>query len=650
MSDTPDPGEKINLAPGKEVYKSAAVDVSYVEAVKELVDNAIDNWARVSRRADDVVIDVGAEGGRTVVRDDTGGLPPERIHVLFALGQTLQEEVPGSIGAYGIGAKKAIVRLGDEATIKSRTDDESPGVGFTVDSDWLGSENWEVELEEYPDLDPRVTVVEVHSEDEIWNEVQDNSDEESRIEVLRRELGETYAKFIRGTQQGGSVTIRLNGDEVEPMDEVDWSYSPFDGMYPRRYENIELDHSSLNEPVQMDVTVGLRKGQDSTLGGTDFYCQDRLVIKSDQGEAGGYGSTSENKIGKFTDHKSRLRVIVELNTLGDSSDLPWDGQKASIDPYHPVTRMVHDWLRRLVKAYFTLDAGKVYQPYVGLYGEESEYAANGGEIAVLDYAGRERVGSAPKHKPDTSRPQVKEVERLVHKHAKLSIKNPDALEPWQIPAYRARLDGKVDIPYEDLPEGQEAEEQAEDAETDDSSQHLDDALADVAGAGQSRREALFEAGIRTKQDLKNATKDDLMAVDGVGARLADAILEAVGATTTEAESAEDSTEDETSESEADASGGTSPGITGGRTRSSGGDETGAGERTTEAGTSEKTEAVQGTLTTDDGEVVVPVKLDQDEFEEILRKIGLPEDAEIVEIGEALRTKLVSMYATPVRAD
>lgn len=646
MNETPAPGEKINLAPGKEVYKSAAVDVSYVEAVKELVDNAIDNWARVSRRADDVVIDVEAAEGHTVVQDDTGGLPPEDINVLFALGETLQEKVPGSIGAYGIGAKKAIVRLGNKATVKSRTDGESPGVGFTVDQNWLESEDWRVELEEYTDLPPRATVVEVHSDENIWNETQEDSGEESRIEALRRELGETYAKFIRGTKQGGSVTIRLNGDAIEPMDKVDWSYSPFDGMYPRRYENIELDHSSLTEPVQMDVTVGFMREQNSELGGTDFYCQDRLIIKSNQDEAGGYGSTSENKIGKFTDHKSRLRVIVELHTLGDSSDLPWDGQKASIDSYHPVTRMVHDWLRRLVKAYFALGAGKVYQPYVGPYRAKSEFAANDAEIVALDYAGRERVGSAPEHKPDTSRPQVKEVERLVHQHAQQGIKDPDALETWQIPAYKARLESKADVPYEDLPVGEEVEEQTQEVVTDDGFQHLDDVLADVDGAGESRREALFEAGFRTKENLQDANKQELMAVDDVGERLADAILDAVGDNSIE----EDSSEEQSQLTDADREESQDEDVD---DESSSVEENQEADEThgaTESEGMETTEPKDTLKSSDEDQVVVPVKLEQDEFEEILRKIGLSEDADLEEIGEALRTKLVSMYATPVHAD
>lgn len=169
------------------------------------------------------------------------------------------------------------------------------------------------------------------------------------------------------------------------------------------------------------------------------------------------------------------------------------------------------------------------------------------------------------------------------------------------------------------------------------------------GADQSRREALFEAGFRTKEDLQNASKEELMAVDGVGARLADAILDAVGASTEEA-SSEEHVEEETSSSEAETTGGASSGTTAGTDPSGGGDGSESDEGATEAGISEEIESVQETLTADEGEEVVPVKLDQDKFEEIRRKIGLPQDAEVEDIGEALGTKLVSMYAIPVRPD
>jgi hypothetical protein len=333
--------DHIDLSPDKEIYRSAAVDVTYIDAVEELVDNAIDNWTRVSRRTDDIDVEIEAAEGRTVVRDNTGGLGEDQIHLLFALGETFQREVPGSIGAYGVGAKKAIVRLGENATIRSRERGADVGVGYRVDEEWMNSSDWEVEPLEFPDMDEGVTEIIVESDQDIWDE--------ERTQALEEELSKTYAKFIDGrVLQGGSVDIIVNSEELQPGDSIPWSFTPFDGQHPRRYEGIELDNESLSEPVTMDVTVGHMTGQKSGLAGTDFYCQNRLVLESDTGETGGFGSTADNKIGNFTSQDNRLKVVVELNTEGDSSDLPWNSQKSDIDAYHPVTRAVHDWLRRLV--------------------------------------------------------------------------------------------------------------------------------------------------------------------------------------------------------------------------------------------------------------------------------------------------------------
>lgn len=38
----------------------------------------------------------------------------------------------------------------------------------------------------------------------------------------------------------GHVEFTLNGTTIDPASDPDWSYTPFDGLHPRRYENIEL--------------------------------------------------------------------------------------------------------------------------------------------------------------------------------------------------------------------------------------------------------------------------------------------------------------------------------------------------------------------------------------------------------------------------
>jgi hypothetical protein len=660
--------DPIDLSPDKEIYRSAAVDVTYVDAIEEMVDNAIDNWTRMSRRTEDVTVEIEADGERTVVRDDTGGLGENQIHLLFALGETFQSEVPQSIGAYGIGAKKAIVRLGENATIRSRERGADVGIGFKVDKDWMNSDNWEVDPIEFPEMKEGVTEIIVESDEDVWDE--------ERTQTLKDQLGKTYAKFLEGrVPQGGSVEITLNGEEIDAGDDIPWSFTPFDGHHPRRYEGIELNHSSLSEPVTMDVTVGHMTGQSEGLAGTDFYCQNRLVLESDTGETGGYGSTANNKIGNFTNQNNRLKVVVELNTEGDSSDLPWNGQKSDIDAYHPVTRAVHDWLRRLVKPYFQADAGKMQVGYVRPYDSESDVAANGGEIDVLDYSGRQRMGSGLEHKPDSDLREVKEMESMVRRHADRKIRY-TGVDSKKKPAYDARLlavsDGD-DLSAFDVVETLEEDEGEEDGVDEPTGEfdHIDEVLADVDGAGQTRRDNLYAAGFKTRSDLENASIQDLASVDRVGVSVAESIKEAV--TPADADETEEAgTETEEKRNAENQQEGEDDGEDQGSKQR----EESEGDQKDEGSTKQEQDKREPEKSQKDGDDVegeqnneqsgdqsgnhsqrelpesvvrLQLDLDSDTYEDIRRGIGVPEDADEEQVSEVLKMKLEAMFSPSVPA-
>lgn len=94
------------------MFKSQSGDLSLVDAVKELVDNAIDNWTRATNRNTPATIRINVDGGTTYVWDDTGGVPSDEVQALFAPGESREEPPEWSIGGYALGAKKAISRLG----------------------------------------------------------------------------------------------------------------------------------------------------------------------------------------------------------------------------------------------------------------------------------------------------------------------------------------------------------------------------------------------------------------------------------------------------------------------------------------------------------------------------------------------------------
>lgn len=640
-----------DLAPTKQIYKSAAVDVDPIDAVEELIDNAIDNWMRESRRVDDVTIDIVAKGGTTKVSDNTGGLSRERIKILFALGDTFQDEVEGSIGAYGIGAKKALVRLGEQRLVTSRDRDAEYGVGFRVDEEWMESDDWEVSLERFDGMKPGETTLEVESSDDIWNE--------ERIDQLRRQLGQTYKLFLSGDVSGaGDFDIVLNGDPIKPAPDIPWSFTPFDNLHPRRYSNIELHPKGIDTPVMMDVTVGQMTNADAEKGGTDFYCQHRLVTQNEREEVGGYGSVGENRIGNFTSHNNRLKVVVELRTDGDSSDLPWDGQKKTIDPHHPVSRVMYDWLRRIVRPYFKANTGTVKEPFTGPYDTNSEYAANDGKVEVLDYNGREKV----MNRPDRSFTDIKKVTRLVEEHIKRGYKYYGNIEEEFVPAYDAYYERYFDkqhdgdLKLEDVPVKESLDED-ERVDVEDEAMSLSDLINSVSGVGSGKKDALMSEGYGSIEQIHEASVGELTTVRGIGTsmakRLKDATADYLGEES-DSEESDDGTEEGTELSAADdtSSEDESPSTDEKQSQSTADSETAsAGETTaTEAKTaeddelSETSEGHQATLAEpDEDQVRLAMDLDEDEYERLCEMFGIDED-DPQQLSETLRERILSMFA------
>jgi len=123
------------------------------------------------------------------------------------------------------------------------------------------------------------------------------------------------------------------------------------------------------------------------------------VLSGVQDERAGFGAGSGSaRLGKFSGQHRRLRVI-EFETEGDATVLPWDAQKSNIDPYNRVSRAAFDWIRRIVRPYY-LAAGAYDEIPTTLtrpYDRNCEHSVTEHLDNPYDYSGRERVT----HKPDT---------------------------------------------------------------------------------------------------------------------------------------------------------------------------------------------------------------------------------------------------------
>ncbi len=461
--------ERAQLLPTKEALTALKSDVTLESAILELCDNALDAWKRTNNHhgSAQINIDVDTTGKKTelIIRDDTGGVPREEAAMLFGLGRTAKQN-NGSIGTFGVGAKKSLVNLGIPFTIRSRDQDAPEGWKFRIDEEWFEDDSdWSVPLHSDKELDPGITEITIEDLNYEWSE--------KTTSELRNRLGEAYNYFLSEemnalTGQSFDLAISVDGDEVTAVGTPDWAYSPFDGIYPRRYQNITLRFGDLGHPVTANITVGLLRKKDTRNAGTDIYIQKRKVISSARNEEGGFGDGRE-RLGKYNARHDRLRIIVELETKANGQRLPWDTQKSSIDKHNLImrgtdeTRGIYNWLRRTAKAFYSLDADTVPRAFLESYEQTSSQAANGGKVACYEYADRNRITSD--HRPDTDIPEIKELLAQIKAHAKLRIRCDECIPDPKLPAYRTQLQQEIECnldqltPVETLPP-KDATEQA----------------------------------------------------------------------------------------------------------------------------------------------------------------------------------------------
>lgn len=446
---------KANLLPTKDTLTALKADVTLESAILELCDNSLDAWKRTSGRNSPALIQIEVEeigeNIQLVLRDDTGGVPRDDAAMLFGLGRTAKDSAEGSIGTFGVGAKKSLVNLGLPFSLTSRAEDESIGWTYRIDEEWFeDEEDWTVPIYNEEDIEPGTTIIRIEDFNYDWDK--------ETVSELRSRLGQAYNLFLsddmqelRGTDY--NLTITVDGVPVEPEGLPKWSYTKFDGLFPRRYENIGIHSDDLDEVVKLHITVGLLTKKDTKTAGTDIYCQERKIATSLRDEKGGYGSGKDG-LGLFNPRHERLKVIIEIETSAEARYLPWDTQKSTIDKHNPImrgstdSRGVYNWLRRTVREYFDADADKVPRAFLEPYGEDHECAANLGEPLIHDFSGRSRVISDCR--PDEELFEIEGLRSRIIAHTAFGVTTTEGIEKWQEDAYYSQLDTESDLPVEEM--------------------------------------------------------------------------------------------------------------------------------------------------------------------------------------------------------
>src|SRR5260370_3189745 len=194
-------------------------DISLEDCVLDLIDNSLDSYllkheTSISQlvfgrdgnpKTDDLgKIDVTCNERQVKVVDTCGGIVRRRaMGEVFCFGHDEDDQV-GKLGAYGVGMKRALFKIGNNFHIVSRTPKEGFEVRFRL-NDWAETKEWNIPITFIEGADSEkkagtsITVPELHNEEAL------RIKEGGLPNNILVDAATTYPFFL-----GQSVSLRFN--------------------------------------------------------------------------------------------------------------------------------------------------------------------------------------------------------------------------------------------------------------------------------------------------------------------------------------------------------------------------------------------------------------------------------------------------------
>jgi len=370
----------IDVTPEKRIYLSVISEYDLLKGVCELVDNAIDFGRRNNKANLEIKISIDTTRQTISIEDNAGGVPASELGLLFSPGRTTNEISDSSIGYFGVGAKRAVIALAQDVTIRTRfKGKETCKINF--DDDWINEVvEWQLSYDiETKNIGIGTTKIELFK---LRTPVK-----EEIVDSLKIHLGEVYALFI-----DNGVAILVNRVKIpQILFDKDWTYpNPYQ---PTLFsDKVEVE----DRFVDVEILSGLinHSGDPDGSYGVFFYCNDRMICKGLKDFSVGFDG---GPVGNQHFNISLTRTIVKLK--GQSRDMPWNSSKSGIDPKHHTFQKLRS---SIINA--TANYSKVSRAFQGKWdGEVFPY--DNGEIVVRTEVLIDHIPKTFLPKPPASKPR-----------------------------------------------------------------------------------------------------------------------------------------------------------------------------------------------------------------------------------------------------
>ncbi len=322
-------------------------DLSIEDAILDLLDNCVDGILRNQPKEPSDIetpyigfwAKITINETRFEIEDNCGGIPWEEHDRAFRLGRPADTNQSNTnlsvgVGVYGIGMKRAIFKMGNEALIWTQNGDDSYEV--PISQSWMNAEDsWELEVKnEKGRRGEDGTFIIVES---LRPEIQERFAAESFKDDLLDKIASHYAVILRkgfrvevnGTQARPKPIVFRFARESNDKDEV----RPY--MFKSTFDDVQVFLAvGLREPIPgIERTLEEQEGVkfSSDYAGWTIICNDRVVAYCNRDELTGWGTAgvpqyhtqfiSISGVVEFTGNPKKLPTTTTKRGLSSSSSL-----------------------------------------------------------------------------------------------------------------------------------------------------------------------------------------------------------------------------------------------------------------------------------------------------------------------------------------
>jgi hypothetical protein len=302
-------------------------DISLEDCVLDLIDNSLDSYllkhaTSISKlvfgpdgnaNGDELgKIDVICTERQIKVADTCGGILRRRaMEQVFCFGHDTDDQV-GKLGAYGVGMKRALFKIGNNFHIVSRTAQEGFEVSFKLD-EWAKKKEWNIPITFIDGAGSErkagtsITVTDLHEE------VALRIKEGGVPKNILNDASTTYPYFL-----GQCVKLRINDNDVNP---TPIKLGELTGVLRAAREKFE------QRGVKVTLAATVAPGQRTTEeAGWYVLCNGRVVVRADRTNLTGWGT-------ELASFQPKYRSFVGIASFesDDPLRLPWTTTKRDLN-------------------------------------------------------------------------------------------------------------------------------------------------------------------------------------------------------------------------------------------------------------------------------------------------------------------------------